>query len=261
MRAKDSRGPVLWPLGMALAGVALLLHNFLLVGDFNVVALWPLLLVVAGAWILLWGDLIPGDEGRTFGITRGSVESAALEISAGEIDVQVQALQREGRLIAGQYATFSRPGLKVNGTHTHLLLHRAATPWLSFADWQMGLAVDLPWQILVSTYLGRVNVDASGLILQEAVVATGLGDIRFICPQESLSPLILRSALGNIHLITPVGYRTQITIEGGRLFGVQADSNRYEMVAPRVFAARDVDESLPLVEVTVSGTFGDAYLT
>ncbi|MCB9452110.1 MAG: hypothetical protein H6672_11775 [Anaerolineaceae bacterium] len=261
MPAKSSRGPWLWPLGMALVGIVLLLNNFLLVGDFNVVALWPLLLVVVGAWILLRGDLTPGEGGRTFGITRGSVESATLEVSSGEIDVQIQSLQREGRLIAGQYAAFSRPGLRVNGTHTHLMLHRGATPWLSFADWEMALAADLPWQVLLSTHLGRVNMDASGLILQEAIVATGLGDIRFICPPESFSVLFLCSALGNIHLITPVGYRTQIAASGSRLFGVHADPNRYETVAPGVFVSRDADETLPLVEVTISGTFGDAYLT
>lgn len=261
MRTKGSQGPWLWPLGMTLVGVVLLLHNFLLLESFNVTALWPLLLVVAGAWILLRGDLTPGDEGRTFGITRGSVESAALEINSGEVDVNIRPLQREGRLIAGQYAAFARPALRVDGTHTHLLLNRAATPWLSFADWEMALAGDLPWEILVSTYLGRVNVDAAGLILERAVVATGFGDIRLICPAEAFTPLELRSTLGNIHLITPVGCRSQVTLAGGRLFGIHVDPNRYDEIAPGVFMARGSDVSAPLVQVRISGTFGDAYLT
>jgi hypothetical protein len=251
----------LWPLALVIIGVALLLHNFLLLGDFDVTTLWPLLLVMAGVQILLQGDVAPNTDARSFGITRGSVELATLEMSSGEIDVTIRSLQQEGRLIAGQYALASRPGMQVSDTHTHLKMDRAATPWLSFADWEMALARDLPWQMLISTSLGQVNVDASQLILQEAIVATGLGDVRVICPKETLGPVRLASTLGNIHVITPVGNRTQIANEGGRFFRVYADPNRYEQVEPNLFVSRDADDTAPLVEVTLRGTFGDAYLT
>ena len=99
MQARQSRGPWLWPLALAIVGVVLLLDNFLLLGDFNPTLLWPLLLVIAGAQILLQGDILPVRQAKTFGITRGSVEAGTLDISAGEIDVNVRALRREGRLI------------------------------------------------------------------------------------------------------------------------------------------------------------------
>jgi hypothetical protein len=258
---KGSRGPWLWPLAVAAVGVVLLLNNFLLLGDFNATALWPLLLVVLGAIILLRGDFAPNSEGRTFGITRGSVEEGTLEISSGEIDVAIRALQQEGRLIAGQFATNTRPALRVNETHTTLKMDRASTPWLSFADWEMGLARDLPWQILVSTHFGQVNLDLSNLIVQEAIVGTGFGDIRLVIPGEALGSVQIRSTLGNIHLITPVGYRALIHVKTGRLFKVQADPHRYEETEPGIFAAYDAHEAAPLVEIHVSGTFGDAYLT
>jgi hypothetical protein len=259
--AKGSRGPWLWPLLLAVIGVVLLLNNFLLLGNFNVTALWPLLLVVLGATILLRGDIAPNTDGRTFGITRGSVELATLEINSGEIDVMIRALQQEGRLIAGQFASNSRPALRVNETHTYLKMDRAATPWLSFADWEMGLAHDLPWQVLVSTNFGQVNLDLSNLIVQEAAIGTGLGDVRLVAPVEAFGTLRVRSALGNIHIITPVGYRTQIVVQAGRLFKVHADERRYQETEPGIFAAYDADDKAPLVEITVSGTFGDAYLT
>jgi LiaI-LiaF-like transmembrane region len=246
--AKRSHGPWLWPLALAAVGILLLLSNFLLLGDFDLVSLWPLALVLVGAAILLRGDLLPNADARTFGITRGSVESATLEISAGEVDVQIRGLQQEGRLIAGQYAFSSRPGMRVNDTHAYLKMERAATPWLSFADWQMGIAHDLPWQLLISSYLGQVNLDLLGLI-------------RLVCPVEALAPLDLRSTLGNVHIVTPMGYRTQIAVQGGRLFRVHVDTYRYEEVETNVFISREADEGAALVEVTVSGTFGDVYLT
>ncbi len=254
------KGPLLWPLALAAVGILLLLNNFLILTDFNVTALWPLLLVVAGAQILLRGDLAPSEEARTFGITRGSVEAGTLEISAGEIDVQIRALQREGRLIAGQYAAGARPAMSVSDTRAHIKMDRAATSWLSFTDWEMGLARDLPWQILISTHLGQVNLDLSGLIALDVVAATGVGDIRLTCPVEAFGRLRLRSALGNIFITTPPGYRTQISVSGSRVLGVHADEHRYEQPEKNVFVARDADEAAPPVEIEVSGTFGEIYL-
>lgn len=261
MRQKGSRGPWIWPLGVAVVGVVLLLNNFLLLGDFNVVNLWPLLLVIIGAQILLRGDLVPSDDARTFGITRGSVESGTLEISSGAIDVGIRALGPDSeRLIAGQYAAQARPALRVDDVHAHLKMDRSYTPWLSFADWEVGVTDDMPWQFYVSTHLGQVNVDLSQLIVDRGVVATGIGDIRLVSPGEALDALYVRSALGNIHVVTPPGYRTRVFVSDGRFFGVHCDETRYHEVEPGVFMSIDPDDSAPLTEIHVSGTFGDAYL-
>jgi hypothetical protein len=205
--------------------------------------------------------VLPSADNRTFGITRGSVESATLEISSAEIDVQIRALQQEGRLIAGQYALASRPVMRVGETHTHLKLDRSATPWLSFADWEMGLARDLTWRILVSTSLGQINLNLADIIVQEAIIASGVGDIRFICPAESLGPVQVTSTLGNIHFITPVNNRVQISVRTGRFFRVHCDERRYREIEPDIYTSLDAQESAPLVEVTISGSFGDVYLT
>jgi len=260
MRARQSRGPWLWPLVLVFIGIVLLLDNFLLLGEFNPTLLWPLLLVLAGAQVLLQGDLLPGQHSQTFGITRGSVESGLVEVSSGDVDVSVRALRREGRLIAGQYAAQSRPQMQVRDTHAHIKMDRAATPWFAFANWDMGLARDLPWQFFISTHIGQVILDLSELIVQDVVVGTGFGDVRLTCPYEVLGSIHLQSSLGSIQFVTPQGYRTLVYAEEGRMFGVHADPERYEETEPGVFLARDADEDAPLVEVSISGTFGDAYL-
>ncbi len=261
MQAGESRRPILWPLLLTAVGVLLLLDNFLLLETVNIVAYWPLLLVAVGVLVLLRGDFLPDVRTRSFGITRGSVESATLEVSSAEIDIAVRELQREERLIAGQYAADARPALDVQDTHAHLRLFRGATSWLSFADWDMGLARDLPWQLLVSTNLGNVTLNLSHLIVEGGIIATGLGDIRVVCPQEVLGSLRIQSAVGNIAFNTPPGYNARIIVSGPRPFGIHVDERRYEEVAPRVFESRDADDDAPLVEVAIFGTLGDAYLT
>jgi hypothetical protein len=268
------RGPWLLPLVIVGIGVVLLLHNFLLLGDFNVITLLPLVLVIIGAQILLRGDFVLSADSKTFGITRGSVESATLEIHAGEIDVEIGALQREGRLIAGQYAPQSRPQLIVDGTHTTLKMQRSHTPWLFWGDWQMGLAQDLPWTLYLSTHLGQASLDLSQIVVQNATLATGVGDLRLVAPREAFAPLHLRSTLGDIHVSVPTAYRAYITVQASRLFRTYADSERYVEIEPNVFVTRNAlytdedgntsfisDEQYPLVQITLSGTFGDAHLS
>jgi hypothetical protein len=254
------RGPLLWPLAAIALGLLLLLDNFLLLEGFNASGLWPLLLVVAGAQILLRGDIIPGANARPFGITRGSVESGTVEISAGEIDVELRALNREGRLVAGQFAADSRPQLNVVDTHATLVMKRAQTPLLSLVDWQVALAGDLPWAIYMTTHLGQVNADLSGLIVAEVVIATGLGDVRVVCPDEAFGPIQLRSALGTIQIITPKGRAAQITAPGGPLFSVKFNETRYVQSEPGVYTALDAATDGPPIQVQISGAFGDAYL-
>ncbi|MEM6281073.1 MAG: DUF5668 domain-containing protein [Chloroflexota bacterium] len=260
MQAKGSRGPVVWPLMLTLVGIVLLLDNFLLI-PLNTAALWPLLLVVAGAVLLLRGDFTPDDSVRTFGITRGSVEAALLEINAGEIDTRIGPLEREGRLIAGQYAADARPSLDVNDTYAHLRMDRAATPWMTFADWELGLAADLPWQFAISTSVGDVELDLTDLYIEGGVVATGFGDIRVNIPAETLSPLELRSATGNIRIAAPLGAKLRVRAEGARWFKVHYDERRYTEPEPGLYVARDAEPDAPLVDIDVRGTFGDAYLT
>jgi hypothetical protein len=267
VRVERSAAAWFWPLILIAAGLLLLLDNFLFLGDFNALTLLPLLLVVAGAQVLLRGDLTPDSNARRFGITRGSVEAATLEISSGEIDVEIGALQenwqlREGQhaLIAGQFAPRSRPQLSLVDNYAHLIMNRARTPWLSFADWKIGLARDLPWQLLATTHLGQVNLDLSELIIHEGLVATGIGDIRIVTPLEALGLLHVRSSVGDIHVVTPIGYRTRIIARSGRLFNLHVDETRYANPEPNVYVSLDVEDDAPLVEVHVSGTFGDAYL-
>lgn len=260
MQKGTTRGAGLLALGLLVLGVVLLLSNFLIISGFNVTALWPLLLVVAGVVILLQGDLTNTTDARTFGITRGTVESASAEIMPGEIDVRVHGLTREGRLVAGQYAVNSRPSLDVRDNHAVLRMDRAATPWLSFVDWELALSRDLPWQLFISTHLGAVDLDLSDVILQSAVVATGMGDIRFTCPREAFEPLQLRSAVGDIHVYTPPGARAFVRVYGSPLLNIHVDENRYEQSEDGTYVARAADSLLQPVEIIVRGTFGDVYL-
>ncbi len=260
MQERSSRGLMLGSLFLLAVGMILLLNNFLFISGFNVTTLWPLLLVVLGGIIVLRGDILSGGSGRTFGVTRGSVETAVLEINSGAVDVKIRPLSQPGRLIAGQFAPNTRPQLAVSENHAHIQMDRASAPLLALSDWEIGVAHDLPWSIYVSTHLGEVDFDLNGLILQNSLIATGIGDIRVICPTEAMEPLTIRSTLGRIQFITPQGIPARIRVKEGRFFSVKADTERYEQVEDGVYMSRNFNSELPVVDVYITGSFGDAYI-
>jgi hypothetical protein len=259
VRTTGSRGAVLLSLVLIVVGVALLLNTFLIVQDFNVAALLPLALVVAGGIVLLRGDLLSGGSGRGFGITRGSIESATLEVSSGAVDVIVRALPREGRLIAGQFAAESRPALQAEDAHAYLRFDRAATPFLAMSNWELSLARDLPWSIYATAHLGAFDFDLRGLIVQQGVIATGLGGIRFVCPSEAFGPITLRSAVGDIRVLVPESYSARIRVKAGRLARIVADSARFTVEAPGLYVCMGTQPATP-IELELVTTFGDLYL-
>lgn len=253
-------GPLLLPLILVGVGGVVLLQNFLVLPAFNLAIIIPLLLIVAGGVVLWRGDLVLNSESRPFGITRGSSENASLEVNAAEIDVTLHALETPERLIAGHYAVNTRPELLVEGKRVLLRFDRARTPWYAQADWELVLAPRLPWQIVMSTSLGQIRADLTSLVIDKALISTGVGDIHLVAPYEAASAIALKSTAGNVHVITPPEVRTRITVLASRLFGIHVDETRYEVEAPGVYVARSADSQYSLVEIIISGTTGDAYL-
>ena len=247
----------LWPFVLIIGGALLLLSNFMLI-DLDVSSYWPVVLVLLGIQLLTRGDIGLGWSDHTFGITRGSVQSASLEIESGELDVQLRALRKPGRLIAGQYTDRSRPALTVRNNHATLKMQRGHTWWMSLADWDLGIAQDLPWEILVSAFLGRLDADLRGLVINRAYIASGLGHVSVACPVQADGPILARSTLGDVRLSIPDKARAIVTVKTGPMGRLRINPHRFREMEPGVFT--NVPEGDPGdqvdLDVTASTVFG-----
>ncbi|MBN1680662.1 MAG: hypothetical protein JW966_10245 [Anaerolineae bacterium] len=266
MKPEVKRAPWLWSLILVISGIVLLLDNLLLI-DFDAGAYWPIVLVLLGVQILLRGDIGFSWQAHTFGITRGSIESASIEIESGEIDVRLRALRKPGRLIAGQYTARSRPDLSVRNNRAHLQMRRGKTWWLSLADWDVGLAQDLPWDILISGYLGMLDADLSGLDVENTTIASGLGDVRVTCPEQSNSTISARSTLGDVYLAIPNTSHAIITVKAGPFARVYVNSERFDRIEPNLYVTADHDipenehYTPATLTITASTVFGSIHIT
>jgi hypothetical protein len=262
MGSQPKRALWLWPLVLMIGGVVLLLNNFLLI-DLDLTPYWPVLIVVLGIQLLLRGDIAPSWQAHTFGITRGSVQSGSIEIESGEIDVQLRALRKPGRLIAGQYTARSRPGLMVRNNRATLHMRRGQTWWLSLADWDVGLAQDLPWGLLMSSYLGHLEADLRGLTIERAYVSSGLGSVTVACPVQESGPIVARSVFGDVRLSIPEEVSAIVQVNAGPFGRVRVDQARFELREQGVYVTKQTEEQNEefLLSVTTSTVFGSIYLS
>src|SRR5258705_11091444 len=122
---RPGRSPLILPIVLVVVGVLLLLKNFLLVENLDLLQYWPIVLILAGVQLLIRGDIGFTWQSQTFGITRGSVQTASLEANSGELDVRVRAQRRKARLIASQYTGRSRPNPNARGQHARISMHRS----------------------------------------------------------------------------------------------------------------------------------------
>ncbi len=259
MRRQSTQTPFVWPLLLIVVGILLLLDNFLLI-SLNVLEFWPLVLIFIGLQLLWRGDLALSWQAETFGITRGSVSTGSLEVSSGEIDIRLRASRRPDRLITGQYTARSRPHLSVRNNRAALTMRRGSTWLLSIADWEMDLAQDLPWALLVSAHLGQLDIDLRDLSIDRAYVATGIGNIRLICPTQAEGPILTRSTFGDIRLALPDQVPAIIRIKAGPLCRVIRHSRRFLEQPDHIIVTDTYTPDAPALDITVTSTFGNVHL-
>lgn len=253
---RSTRPPLVVPILLVGVGVLLLLSNFRIIENIDLLRFWPVLLVLAGVQLLLRSDIGISWQAQTFGITRGVVQTASLEASSGELDVKIRALRREGRLIAGTYTARSRPSLDVRGEHARLVMQRGQTWPFSLADWEVGLAKDLPWSLLISAHLGELDIDLRGLEISRADLATGVGDVRVVLSEAVANGVRVRSTLGSVTVVVPEGVAARVRVPSRPLARVQIDENRFLMLEPGLYATLDYDKAETWIDAEVSSTFG-----
>jgi Domain of unknown function (DUF5668) len=261
---RPGRTPIIVPILLVVVGILLLLKNFLLLENVDILQYWPVVLVLAGIQLLTRGDIGITWQAQTFGITRGNVQTAALEASSGELDVKVRALRREGRLVAGQYTGRSRPNLNVRSNHARLTMQRGHTWPFSLADWEIGLAKDLPWELLISAHLGELDIDLRGLQVEQVNAATGIGDLRLVVSDVEVDgrrgDVRAYSTLGNVTLVIPAEVEAVIRVESKPMARLQIDESRFLMLEPGVYATLGYEHSLMPINAEVMSTFGTVRL-
>ena len=271
----DRARPFLFPLLLALWGAALLAQNFLLlpVGW----RLAPAALILLGAYLLWRGDWPASPKQDTerarlnerhFRLPRAESLSASLVIDSGPVDLRLQATTDKvpagaatatATLLTGEYAA-APPTLNRHFQHATILLDRRPHAPFDWADWRLQLAPELPWQIEIRSWLGELRLDCGALLLESAACSSVFGALHFTPPPRASGLLILRNALGDLHIHTPPDRSCRVRIHDNRFTRVHTDPRRYVAREDGIFAAGSLAESAKPVMLDLHPGLGDVFL-
>ncbi|PJF42164.1 MAG: hypothetical protein CUN50_05240, partial [Candidatus Thermofonsia Clade 1 bacterium] len=171
-----------------------------------------------------------------------------------------RALRREGRLIAGSYTARSRPDLAVRGETARLSMQRGRTWLFSIADWEIGLARDLPWNVLLSTFLGELEIDLRGVPINRAELGSGFGDIRLVLPQLVGQGVRAFSTFGNVSLAVPEGCAALVRLRRKPFTRLQIDERYFMRLEDDLYATLNHAEAERPIYAEIGSTFGTLRL-
>ena len=128
----------------------------------------------------------------------------------------------------------------------------------------MGLATDLPWGVLLSSYLGHLEADLHDLPIDRAYIASGFGSVNVVCPREADEVIFARSTFGDVHLSIPARSLALVRVQSGPLGRVRTNRQHFRHVEPDLYmtaALADAPEDTePTLYVVAGTTFGTVYI-
>src|SRR5690606_17092764 len=107
--------------------------------------------------------------------------------------------------------------------------------------WEVGLAQDLPWNLLISAHVGQLDVDLRGLEVKQAYIASGIGDVSVICPAALEGTFFARSTFGDVHLIVPKGVAATIRVKTGPFCRIIRHSRQFIEQADRLIVTESYE--------------------
>lgn len=217
--------------------------------------LWPLLLVIAGIQIIFGRrapllrallnlaivgfalayvylapsfGLVPNTEVQqaSFSEPVGSAEEATVRINSSVGSTRIEALRDSRNLIEADVAYVGDIHFDVTGTNSKTIVLEADNDAFnsSFWDgidsndlrWEIGLTPSIPLVLDFSGGVGDIELDLTGLTLDEVLVEGGVGEVNITLPaQEGRYQVRIRGGVGEFLIGIGDGASIEMDIEAG----------------------------------------------
>lgn len=254
----------LWPLILIAVGVDLLVPRRSWIG--TLLSLLLILAVFAGGFWLSGVRFNGARSAQTEAVTvplgsatraevRFSPPVAALELSAlsGSKDLVAGTVPQAGYGQVDAHSSQSGSTALVEITASGVYVVPAFGP--SDETWRFGLTPDVPIDLEVSTGVGLVEADLTGLDLTSFDMEMGVGRIQVRLPAEGSFSGNLSGAIGEIEIVVPAGVGVRIQVDAG-LAGVTTPSGRNFGPGEHEYTSPDFGTAKHRIELRIEQAIG-----
>jgi hypothetical protein len=255
MGSHHHRGGLVGPVLLIGLGLILLAQNFGWVGAeiwLSLLRMWPLILVAVGVDLLIprrsgWGTLVslllvlavfvggfwlsgvrigaarPG-ETETVSVPIGNASHARIRFSPPVAALEIEALAASDALLEGTIPESGsgqvRANSEISGTAADVDVTASGTfvgPRLGAQDeaWRFGLSPKVPLELEISSGMGLVQADLTGLTVDGLEVELGIGRTVITLPAGGSFSGRLSGAIGQTVIIIPEGTAVHVRMTTG----------------------------------------------
>lgn len=215
---------------------------------------------------------------ETFTEARDGAETAQIEIETGVASVNINALQDTDNLFVGDITYYGEVDFTTGGAEDRIVrLQQVDTEenifgifdFLNVSSrddiiWDIGLAQDIPIDLLISAGVQDTTLDLSGLILSNVSLDLGVGEVDLTLPRPNTSYNVdINSGVGGITVDLPEGIAVRIEVTQGvgdvnvsGLDQISADEDNPASESG-VWESADYNDAETRITITIDGGVGD----
>lgn len=214
-------------------------------------------MALVGANILFGGDFIVGPEARTFS-ARGDVARGDVVIDAGLADITLSKGSIE-KIATVRCGPIGKPHFDVEHGVAKLTV-KSPKFWSNIARWQARLATNVLWDVNVTSTLGHIYLDLSGLRLEKVEISTTRGQIYATCPDRGYVNMHLEAQQGNIEMHIPPGTGASVALDLAATCQLSIMNERLRETPDGYLVTGDYDTAGSQVNISVRALQGTVII-
>jgi hypothetical protein len=228
---------VFWGSLILLAGILLLVNNFVRINVWDII--WPVAIILVGGWMLLGPRMSQRSlETQTVMVPLETASDADLYLHHGAGRLNLRSTNTPGVLLSGSCVGGADVNVQKSGPSTRVdVKSRAGEMWWPNVSGPYGYAWDLmvtpqiPLRLTLETGASETNLDLRDLKVTELQIKTGASSSVVTLPaQAGMTRVKISSGAASVKLYVPDGVAAHISIQSG-LAGIHVDQNRFPAAA------------------------------
>ena len=245
-------------------GVLILLGTLFLLQTQNIIPsifpyIWPLGLILVGLWIIVSVYWRSGDAEETFSVPLDNAKAVKYKFSHGAGQIEIKGGAPIGQAMTGLTAEGVNRKSHSDGDRLEVRIEAGASfiPFIgpSGGIFKFQLSNEVPAIISVETGASQLDMDLTDVPASEIRLQTGASNSNVTLPARGTSHMDLEAGAASINIRIPDGVAGRIRIKEG-LTSLNIDKTRFPQADTRLYQSADYDAAENRAELNIEAGVG-----
>jgi len=222
--------------------------------------LWPLGLILAGLWIILGVYWKPASSSEDkFSIPLGAAQSVNYHFAHGAGQIEISGGAPAGQAIVGSSGMGMNRRSHLNGDRLEVRVE-AGPSFLPFVGpnqgvWRFQLTQNVPVVLIVESGASFLNIDLKDVLASRIALKTGASSTNVTLPARGNSHLNVEAGAASINVRVPEVTAARIRVKEG-VNSINVDTNRFTRLDSGIYQSPNFDAAQNRTEINLESGLG-----